>query len=80
MSAKKEIVNGLKKGVQYSHYVGGDLMEISNSLFLALDPTLSTYMEGEEAKNEYWAKRATDLVSQLRDKIAELDKLNQMDY
>jgi hypothetical protein len=80
MKPEVQIVNGMKKGVQYSHYVGGYLQEINNSLFLALDPTLSTYMEGEEAKSEYWAKRATDLVSQLRDKIAELDKLNQMDY
>jgi hypothetical protein len=77
---EREIINGMKRGIQYSHYVGGYLMEIQNSLFLALDPELSKYMEGEEGKNEYWAKRATDMVTQLRDKIAELDKLNKMDY
>lgn len=70
----------MKAGIQYSHYIGGDLMEIQNALDLALDNNLSEYMTGEEAKNEYWANYAKDRLSKLRDKIAELDNINKMDY
>lgn len=76
----KEIVNGKMKGVQYSHYVGGDLAEIQCAIDLALDKDLASYMEGEEANNEYWANYVKKRVTELRDKIAELDKLNQMTY
>ena len=70
----------MKKGIQYSHYIGGDLMEIQCAVDLATDKNLSNYMQGEQATNEYWAKYAADMVTKLRGKIAELDKLNEMEY
>ena len=70
----------MKKGIQYSHYVGGDLLEIQSAIDLALDKNLATYMEGEEATSEYWETYVKNKVSSLRDKIAKLDKINQMEY
>ena len=68
------------KGIQYSHYVGGDLMEIQNAIDLAFDKNLSNYMDGEEATSEYWESEVKNRVTLLRNKIAELDKLNEMNY
>ncbi len=70
----------MKKGVQYSHYIGGDLMEIQSGIDLALDKDLHTYMEGEEASNEYWANYVKKKVSDLRDKIADLDRINELNF
>jgi len=70
----------MKKGIQYSHYIGGDLMEIQNSIDLAFDKNRSDYLQGEQATAEYWEKYVKERISQLRDKIAELDKLNEMNY
>jgi hypothetical protein len=68
------------KGIQYSHYVGGDLMEIQNAIDLAFDKNLSNYMDGEEATSEYWESEVKNRVTLLRNKIAELDRLNEMNY
>ena len=68
------------KGIQYSHYIGGDLMEIQNAIDLAFDKNLSNYMDGEEATSEYWEAQVKNRVTLLRNKIAKLDKLNNMDY
>ena len=70
----------MKKGVQYSHYIGGDLMEIQAAIDLALDKDLHTYMEGEEASNEYWANYVRKRVTDLRDKIAHLDRINEREF
>jgi hypothetical protein len=70
----------MKKGIQYSHYVGGDLMEIQNAIDLAFDNNRADYMQGEQATAEFWEKYVKDKVPQLRDKISELDKLNEMNY
>lgn len=70
----------MKKGVQYSHYIGGDLAEIQAGIELALDKDLHTYMEGEEASNEHWASYVKKRVSDLRDKIAYLDRINELEY
>jgi hypothetical protein len=69
----------MKKGTQYSHYVGGDLLEIICGLDMALDKNLASYMEGEEASNDYWVKYVKDRVNELRIKIGELDSINKMD-
>jgi hypothetical protein len=69
----------MKQGIQYSHYVGGDLMEIINGIDLASDKNLSEYMEGEQADNEYWMNYVKSKVNELRLKIYELDRINNMD-
>lgn len=70
----------MKKGIQYSHYVGGDLAEIQCAIDLALDKNLANYMDGEEATNAYWETYVKNKVTSLRDKIAQLDKINKMEY
>jgi len=70
----------MKKGIQYSHYIGGDLMEIQSGIELAFDKNKADYLQGEQATAEYWEKYVKERISQLRDKIAELDKLNEMNY
>lgn len=66
----------MKKGVQYSHYVGGDLMEIQSAIDNATCGNLSDYFTGEEATQEYWAEYAKRRITELRNKIAQLDQIN----
>ena len=65
----------MKKGIQYSHYCGTELLELVSSIRLSMD--LSTENIDESKK---WGKYALNMVASLRDKIAALDKLNEMDY
>ena len=65
----------MKKGVQYSHYCGLELLEIINSIHLSMD-----LVDENREKSIEWAKYALKMTSQLRDKIAELDILNKMEY
>lgn len=69
-----------KKGVQYSHYLGSLMLEIQSSADMATDPKLAEYMEGEQANPEFWARRLKEKVTELRNKIAELDRINGMEY
>ena len=62
----------MKKGVQYSHYCGTELLEIINAIHL------SDHEDKEEA--EKWRKYAKEMVSKLRQKISDLDVLNEMSY
>ena len=65
----------MKKGIQYSHYCGTELLELVSSIRLSMDLVTENI---EESKK--WGEYAIKMVSQLRDKIAELDKLNDMKY
>ena len=65
----------MKKGIQYSHYCGTELLELVSSIRLSMD--LSTENIDESKK---WGEYALNKVASLRDKIAALDKLNEMDY
>jgi hypothetical protein len=65
----------MKKGIQYSHYCGTELMELVSSIQLTIET-----MDEDKTEAKQWGKYALKQVSQLRDKIAELDKLNQMQY
>jgi hypothetical protein len=65
----------MKKGIQYSHYCGTELMELVSTIRLSMELVDENRLESIE-----WGERALSMVSQLRDKIAELDKLNEMDY
>jgi hypothetical protein len=65
----------MKKGIQYSHYCGTELMELISSINLCME-----LVDENRKESEDWGKYALQMVSKLRDKIAELDKLNDMDY
>lgn len=65
----------MKKGIQYSHYCGTELAELTSSIRLSINLADENIEESKE-----WAKYALKMVSQLRDKIAELDELNNMNY
>ena len=65
----------MKKGIQYSHYCGTELLELASSIRLSMD-----LIDENREESKEWGEYALKMVSQLRDKIAELDKLNGMDY
>lgn len=65
----------MKKGVQYSHYCGTELLELVSSIRLSM-----ALVDENREESKEWGEYALKMVSQLRDKIAELDKLNGMDY
>lgn len=65
----------MKKGIQYSHYCGTELLELVSSIRLSMD-----LIDENREESKEWGEYALKMVSQLRDKIAELDKLNSMDY
>lgn len=65
----------MKKGVQYSHYCGTELLELVSSIKLSM-----VLVDENREESKEWGEYALKMVSQLRDKIAELDKLNGMDY
>jgi hypothetical protein len=65
----------MKKGIQYSHYCGTELLELVSSIRLSMDLVDENREESKE-----WGEYALQMVSKLRGKIAELDKLNGMDY
>jgi hypothetical protein len=50
-------------------------MELVSTIRLSMELVDENRLESIE-----WGERALSMVSQLRDKIAELDKLNEMDY
>ncbi len=66
----------MKKGVQYSHYCGTELQEISSAIYLSI----SFAKEGNIEDAETWSKYAQEMTTSLRNKIAELDILNGMTY
>lgn len=65
----------MKKGIQYSHYCGTELLELVSAIDLCMDLVDENREESKE-----WGEYALKMVSQLRDKIAKLDILNEMDY
>lgn len=65
----------MKKGIQYSHYCGTELTEIISAVDLCMD-----YMDSDKDEAIKWGNYAKKMTEKLRDKIAELDKLNNMDY
>lgn len=62
----------MKKGEQYSHYCGTELNDIMSSISLCMK------LEGEE--REEWGNHAKQRLKDLRNKIAELDKINEFKY
>tara|TARA_R110000751_G_C13427834_1_gene441167 strand:+ start:275 stop:472 length:198 start_codon:yes stop_codon:yes gene_type:complete len=65
----------MTKGIQYSHYCGTELLELVSSIRLSMDLVDENRKESKE-----WGEYALQMVSKLGDKIAELDKINGMDY
>lgn len=65
----------MKKGIQYSHYCGTELQEIVCGIDLCMD-----FADEDREQVIKWGKYVKDMAQKLRDKIAELDKLNEMDY
>lgn len=65
----------MKKGIEYSHYCGTELLELVSSIRLSID-----FLEEDKKSSKEWSEYALTMVSKLRDKIAELDKLNNMKY
>jgi hypothetical protein len=63
----------MKKGIQYSHYCGTELLELVSSIRLSLE-----LVDENRDESKQWGEYALKIVSQLADKIAELDKLNGM--
>lgn len=66
----------MKKGIQYSHYCGTELLELTSFLWLAKDDVSKNNLDSAIEQINI----AMDEVLKLRNKIAELDKLNEMDY
>ena len=65
----------MKKGIQYSHYCGTELAELVAGIRLCME-----LQEENKEESKEWGQYSLDMVLKLRDKIAELDKLNGMDY
>jgi hypothetical protein len=66
----------MKKGIQYSHYCGTELQELCSYHWLAQNSiNKEQYKEAQE-----FIKIAQDMTEKLRNKIVELDKLNEMNY
>jgi hypothetical protein len=63
----------MKKGIQYSHYCGTELLELVSSIRLSLE-----LVDENRDESKQWGEYALKMVSQLRDKIAQLDELNEM--
>lgn len=64
-----------KKGIQYSHYCGTELQEIVCGIDLCMD-----FSDEDRDESIKWGKYVKDITQRLRDKIAELDILNEMNY
>ena len=62
----------MKKGIQYSHYCGTELLELVSSIRLSLE-----LVDENRDESKQWGEYALKIVSQLADKIAELDKLSK---
>ncbi len=65
----------MKKGIEYSHYCGTELLELINSINLTME-----LADEDRTQSIKWGKYALKTVNELREKIAELDKLNNMKY
>jgi hypothetical protein len=65
----------MKKGIQYSHYCGTELMEIISGIQLCMD-----FMDTDKDEAKNWGNYVKEITGKLRDKIAELDKINEMNY
>lgn len=65
----------MKKGIQYSHYCGTELLELNSSIRLAIN--IDTDMSSEAKE---WLEYAIQMVEKLGKKISDLDNLNEMDY
>lgn len=65
----------MKKGIQYSHYCGTELLELNSSIRLAIDSDKDMSKESKE-----WLEYAIQMVNKLRKKISDLDNLNEMSY
>lgn len=62
----------MKKGVQYSHYCGTELLELVSSIRLSMDLVDENRKESKE-----WSEYALKMVSKLRDKILSNGELNE---
>jgi hypothetical protein len=66
----------MKKGIEYSHYCGLELLELISAIHLCME-----YMkEGDQKEAENWGNYTKKMAEELRNKIAELDKINEMNY
>lgn len=65
----------MKKGIEYSHYCGTELMDLISSIKLCMK-----LVDTDRTESKKWGEHAIKTVQSLRDKIAELDKLNDMNY
>jgi hypothetical protein len=66
----------MQKGIQYSHYCGTELLEIINGIHLCIE-----YINEDNKKDAVnWGNYTKQIAEQLRDKIAQLDKINGMEY
>jgi hypothetical protein len=75
---KKEVMDShMKKGIQYSHYCGTELVDLSAYIRLA-----EKLMKDKELERESIAmlKHASERLDALTRRIARLDKINEMDY
>lgn len=70
-----EKINNMKKGIQYSHYCGTELMELISSINLCME-----LMDEDRNESINWGNYAKEITEKLRNKIAELDIINQMEY
>jgi hypothetical protein len=66
----------MKKGIQYSHYCGTELQELCSYHWLAQN----SIDKGQYTEASDFIKTAQNMTEKLRNKIAELDKLNEMNY
>lgn len=65
----------MKKGIQYSHYCGTELLELVSCIRLSMD-----LVDDNRDESVEWGERALKMVAQLREKIVALDNLNEMIY
>ena len=64
----------MKKGIQYTHYLAGDIMEIINGAHLAKE-LIKNNPEAIE-----WLQYTIERAQKLTEKLSELDVINEMKY
>jgi|LauGreDrversion4_2_1035121.scaffolds.fasta_scaffold03458_34 hypothetical protein len=65
----------MKKGIQYTHYLAGDILEIINGAHLAKE-----LMNEGSAEAAEWLRYTIERAQQLSEKLARLDIINEMKY
>lgn len=66
----------MKKGIQYSHYCGTQLMELISSISLCID----LIKEDNKEDAIKWCIYAQNMTEQLTKKISDLDNINNMNF